>query len=233
MPRCAAAHRSKSRPTAPHSPYARHVRSVFCPEENQRCVSAAAPNVRVIRTMPQLTSFDGTHLSYLDQGAGPAVVLLHGYGLDALGSWGPFEHSRPLIENNLAMFKQEFGMAPPMPDPPQGGRAGLIAYLVARGARVIAPDLRGFGQSDKPTTEAAYADSAMARDVDALTRHLGIDAYDVVGFSMGALVAPPLLALGTGKCGRRSLPGSASSCSTMRSSSSPRASQSPTTSPAR
>jgi pimeloyl-ACP methyl ester carboxylesterase len=140
-------------------------------------------------------SFDGTRIAYHDAGTGPAVVLLHGYGLDALGNWGPFDHSRPLLEKNLAMFKQEFGVAPPMPDPPAAGRPGLIRRLRDAGARVVTPDLRGFGASDKPHDAAAYADSAMARDVVALVRHLRLDAVGVVGFSMGALTGAKLLAL--------------------------------------
>jgi pimeloyl-ACP methyl ester carboxylesterase len=123
------------------------------------------------------------------------VVLLHGYGLDALTNYGHFDRSRELIQQNLELFKQEFGVAPPMPVPPAEGRAGLIAKLLERGARVIAPDARGFGGSDKPRETAAYADSAMARDVVALVRHLGLEAVDVLGFSMGALVAGQLLAL--------------------------------------
>jgi pimeloyl-ACP methyl ester carboxylesterase len=46
--------------------------------------------------------------------------------------------------------------------------------------------MRGFGASDKPREKAAYADSAMARDVIALIEHLRLDAVDVIGFSMGA-----------------------------------------------
>jgi pimeloyl-ACP methyl ester carboxylesterase len=147
--------------------------------------------------MKNFASFDGTRIAYHDEGTGPAVVLLHGYGLDALGNYGPFNYSRPMIEKNLALFKQEFGVAPPMPDPPAEGRAGLIARLLERGARVIVPDMRGFGASDKPHETAAYADSAMARDVVALLRHLRVGSAGVVGFSMGALTGAKLLALGT------------------------------------
>jgi pimeloyl-ACP methyl ester carboxylesterase len=145
--------------------------------------------------MKRFTSFDGISIAYHDQGAGPAVILLHGYGLNALNHYGDFEYSRPLLEKNLAMFKEHFGAAPPMPEPPPQGRAGLLKRLLDRGARVIAPDLRGFGDSDKPRETAAYADSAMARDVIALIRHLRLDAVDVLGFSMGALTAAKLLAL--------------------------------------
>jgi pimeloyl-ACP methyl ester carboxylesterase len=145
--------------------------------------------------MESFQSFDGARIAFHDVGEGPAVVLLHGYGLSALGNFGHFDLSRPAVERNLAMFKEAFGMAPPMPDPPADGRVGLIARLRERGARVIAPDLRGFGDSDKPHDTAAYANSAMARDVVALLAHVRVDSADVLGFSMGALTAAKLLAL--------------------------------------
>ena len=62
---------------------------------------------------------------------------------------------------------------------------------------MIVPDLRGFGDSDRPADPAAYADAAMARDVAALIEHLGLESVDVCGFSMGALAAAKLLALGS------------------------------------
>jgi pimeloyl-ACP methyl ester carboxylesterase len=66
---------------------------------------------------------------------------------------------------------------------------GVVDDLVAAGRRVIAPDARGHGQSSKPHDPAAYADDAMVRDVQALMDHLGTPSVDVVGYSMGAIVA--------------------------------------------
>jgi len=146
--------------------------------------------------MNTFTSFDGTRIAYYDEGTGPVVILLHGYGADALSHYGHFDRSRPLLEKNLALFKEHFGKAPPMPNPPAEGQCGLIHYLLEKGARVIAPDLRGFGASDKPETTAAYANSALARDVAALIHHLHVETAEVLGFSMGAGTAARLLALG-------------------------------------
>ena len=145
--------------------------------------------------MNTFTSFDGIRIAYHDQGHGPAVILLHGYGVDGLGQYGDFERVLPLIEKRQAMFREVFGAAPPPPDPPQEGRPGVAQALLSAGARTILPDLRGFGASDKPREKTAYEDSAMARDIEALIHHLHLDAADVIGFSMGSGVAARLLAL--------------------------------------
>ncbi len=66
---------------------------------------------------------------------------------------------------------------------------GVVDALVAADRRVIAPDARGHGASGKPHDPAAYANDAMVRDAEALLDHLHLDAVDVVGYSMGAIVA--------------------------------------------
>ena len=62
----------------------------------------------------------------------------------------------------------------------------LIAEL-AKTKRVIAPDLRGFGQSSKPDT--GYYKKTMAQDVHALALSLGIKQSIVVGHDIGLMVA--------------------------------------------
>jgi len=54
----------------------------------------------------------------------------------------------------------------------------------ARGYRVLAVDLPGYGKSDKPAT-FPYTMEAMADVVHALTRQLGVDRPILVGHSMG------------------------------------------------
>jgi pimeloyl-ACP methyl ester carboxylesterase len=147
-------------------------------------------------TVNSFTSFDGTRIAYHDEGEGPAVVLLHGFAVDGLGHFGHIDRLRPVFEAARAWLREVAGVEPPMPDLPAEGRPGLIARLRQAGARVVAPDLRGFGASDKPHDPAAYTGSALARDVLALVDHLGLDAVDVLGFSMGAATAAKLLALG-------------------------------------
>jgi pimeloyl-ACP methyl ester carboxylesterase len=146
--------------------------------------------------MNSFQSFDGTRIAYHDEGEGPAVILLHGFGMDGLGNYGPFDRLLPTLERTRALLRELLGAVPPLPEPPAEGRPGLVARLRGAGARVIVPDMRGFGASDKPHDTAAYADSAMARDVIALVHHLGLDAVDVLGFSMGSVTAAKLLALG-------------------------------------
>lgn len=53
--------------------------------------------------------------------------------------------------------------------------------------RVVAPDLRGHGASDKPP--GPYAIRQMAEDVSALMTALGIPEARFAGFSMGSAVA--------------------------------------------
>jgi pimeloyl-ACP methyl ester carboxylesterase len=145
--------------------------------------------------MNTFTSFDGIRIAYHDEGEGPAIILLHGFGVDGLGQFGDFERILPILEKRQEMFREVFGGAPPRPDPPLEGRPGLAWALRAAGARTIVPDMRGFGASDKPREKTAYGDSALARDVIALIQHLRLDAVDVIGFSMGAGTTARLLML--------------------------------------
>jgi pimeloyl-ACP methyl ester carboxylesterase len=137
-------------------------------------------------TVKTFASFDGATLAYHDEGEGFPVILLHGYGVDGLGQFGSFERILPILEERQRLFIETFGGAPPLPDPPPEGRPGIIPPLLAANARVILPDLRGFGASAKSRDASFYSDWAMARDVIALIAHLHLDAVDVVGFSMGA-----------------------------------------------
>ncbi|MCW2643184.1 MAG: alpha/beta fold family hydrolase [Dactylosporangium sp.] len=66
------------------------------------------------------------------------------------------------------------------------------APLLASDYTVVCPDLRGYGQSSKPSTtpdHEPYSKRAMARDCVALMRTLGHDRFAVVGHDRGAYVA--------------------------------------------
>lgn len=66
---------------------------------------------------------------------------------------------------------------------------GLVAALTDAGRRVVALDARGHGASDKPHDPARYGEPRMAQDVVALVDRLGGPDVDLVGYSMGAVVA--------------------------------------------
>lgn len=70
-----------------------------------------------------------------------------------------------------------------------------VPALVQAGFRVIVPDLRGYGRSDKPPEVEAYALSALAADVLAVMADAGVDRAHVVGHDWGAALAWGLGAL--------------------------------------
>ncbi len=67
--------------------------------------------------------------------------------------------------------------------------------LLKEGYMVIILDQRGNGRSDKPHTDAAYANDAEAKDIMGLISSLNIKQYDAVGYSRGSIIASRLLLL--------------------------------------
>jgi pimeloyl-ACP methyl ester carboxylesterase len=61
-----------------------------------------------------------------------------------------------------------------------------IPALTDAGFRAIAPDLRGFGRSDKPEGVDAYAFPVVLNDVLGILDQLGIDRAHIVGHDFGA-----------------------------------------------
>ena len=70
-----------------------------------------------------------------------------------------------------------------------------VPALADAGFRVIVPDMRGFGRSDKPSVVEAYAIQALAADVLAVLADAGAERAHVVGHDWGAVVAWGLAAL--------------------------------------
>jgi pimeloyl-ACP methyl ester carboxylesterase len=66
---------------------------------------------------------------------------------------------------------------------------GVVKALVAAGHEVLAPDARGHGRSQKPHDPDRYGEQRMARDLDVLFDVVGAAEVDLVGYSMGAVVA--------------------------------------------
>ena len=75
-------------------------------------------------------------------------------------------------------------------------RYGHAAKIVARGYRVVMPDLRGHGDSAKPHDAAYYPHDVLADDGLALIEHLGLTDYDLGGYSLGARTTVRMLARG-------------------------------------
>lgn len=109
--------------------------------------------------MKRFTSWDGIEIAYQEWGdpaASPAVVLHHGFVVNAKANWVA---------------------------------TGVVEALVQAGHRVIAPDARGHGASEKPHDPDRYGEDKMARDLAGLLEVEGITEIDLVGYSMGAIVA--------------------------------------------
>jgi pimeloyl-ACP methyl ester carboxylesterase len=96
---------------------------------------------------------DGIELAVLDEGEGPAVLLLHGFP-DSARLW---RHQIPTLRD--------------------------------AGFRVVAPDLRGFGDSDKPGEIESYRVGKSVADMTSVLDALGIEKAHVVGHDWGAGVA--------------------------------------------
>jgi pimeloyl-ACP methyl ester carboxylesterase len=109
--------------------------------------------------MKSFQSWDGVEIVYQEWGektSSPAVVLHHGFVVDANVNW----------------------VAP-----------GIVDALCAAERRVIAPDARGHGGSEKPHDPARYGEQQMARDLAVLLDVCGEPRIDLVGYSMGAIVS--------------------------------------------
>lgn len=92
---------------------------------------------------------NGFRCHYLDQGAGPALVLLHGLGSSAR-DW----------EAQMHALSPHF--------------------------RVIVPDLRGFGASER---RGPYAIPQFCTDVRGLLDRLDVRHFSLLGYSMGGAIA--------------------------------------------
>ena len=63
---------------------------------------------------------------------------------------------------------------------------GHAAVIATEGYEVLMPDLRAHGDSAASHDADAYPPDVLVRDLAALVEHLGIDDYDLGGFSLGA-----------------------------------------------
>jgi len=104
------------------------------------------------------------------------------------------DSGRPIEANGISLYVEDHGQGVPVllihgwPDSARLWRH-QIPHLVANGFRVITPDLRGFGRSDRPGEVAAYALRNAVADMTAILDQVGIEAAHVVGHDWGAAVA--------------------------------------------
>jgi pimeloyl-ACP methyl ester carboxylesterase len=75
-------------------------------------------------------------------------------------------------------------------------RFGHAAEIAGRGFRVIMPELRGHGDSAAPHDPACYPPDVLVRDGSELIAHLGLDDYDLGGYSLGARTAARMVITG-------------------------------------
>ena len=98
----------------------------------------------------------------------------HGIGLSVLEA-GPAD-GRPVI---LLHGFPEFS----------GAWQAYFEPLAAAGLRVVAPDQRGYGWSDKPAGVKAYGLDVLAADIAGLAAALGFKTIALVGHDWGGIVA--------------------------------------------
>jgi pimeloyl-ACP methyl ester carboxylesterase len=106
----------------------------------------------------------------------------------------PLRRGEAEVEPGVRLRYVEAGSGPLVvllhgfPDSSYGWRRQIPA-LAAAGFRVVAPDQRGYGLSDKPAGARAYGIRRLADDVAALVAALGESRAHVVGHDWGAGVA--------------------------------------------
>ena len=101
----------------------------------------------------RIAETNGIRLAYDEAGAGPLVLLVHGWP-ELAYSW-----------------------------------RNQIPALAAAGYRVVAPDMRGYGESGAPAAAEDYTILHLVGDLVGLLDHLGAAEAVVVGHDWGAVVA--------------------------------------------
>ncbi|MEU1203511.1 alpha/beta hydrolase [Streptomyces sp. NPDC005813] len=106
-----------------------------------------------------------------------------------------FDHQRVRVDDGVELHVAVGGSGPPVVLLHGFPQTHLmwrhVAADLAADHTVICPDLRGYGDSDKPREENpdTYAKRTMANDVVALARALGHERFALAGHDRGALVA--------------------------------------------
>ncbi len=112
-----------------------------------------------LRSVKRFSSWDGVEIAYRE--------------------WGEETGSVPVVLHHGFVANAEANWV----------ATGVVDALLAAGCRVIAPDARGHGHSEKPHDPARYGEQRMARDLAVLLDTTGMEEVDLVGYSMGAVVS--------------------------------------------
>lgn len=75
-------------------------------------------------------------------------------------------------------------------------RFGHAERLASAGFEAIMPDLRAHGESAKPHEPEAYPPDVLVRDLASVVERLGLERFDLGGFSLGARTALRAVAAG-------------------------------------
>jgi pimeloyl-ACP methyl ester carboxylesterase len=109
--------------------------------------------------MNRFVSYDGVQIAYYE--------------------WGTPNGSRPVVLHHGFCADASSNWVLP----------GIVDALLAAGHHVVAIDARGHGNSDKPHDPARYGENTMSRDLSILLDVLEFTEVDLVGYSMGGVVA--------------------------------------------
>ncbi len=109
--------------------------------------------------MQRFVSFDGVEIAYHE--------------------WGKRDDSIPVVLHHGYIADATANWVNP----------GIVDALLEAGRWVVGIDARGHGASDKPYDPKRYGEASMARDLSALFDLVGSTQYDLVGYSMGGVVA--------------------------------------------
>jgi len=107
---------------------------------------------------------EGINLHYVTAGVGEPLILIHGFS------------------DNLKVCFQ---------DTLPGVGSSFISRL-SENYQIIALDVRGHGNSDKPTESTQYG-KMLEEDVIRLMDHLGLEKAHILGYSMGAFITGNLV----------------------------------------
>lgn len=97
---------------------------------------------------------------------------------------------------DVEIFVREWGAGEPLLMVHGLGMSGALwraqVEAFSKRFRMIAVDLRGFGQSSRPSAPGSYAIEVLAEDIAGVASALGLDSFHFLGTSMGGFIGQAL-----------------------------------------